>query len=80
MDYPGKGYPVTPCMDFYKAKTQSDGSPDKLKLIIVVRRDLQNKEMIGYTWYTTSSISTLKYFIVDYTNHKARVLQLGFIG
>ena len=38
-----EGEPVTPCMDVYKAKIQSDGSIDKLKLIIVVRGDLQNK-------------------------------------
>ena len=38
-----EGEPVTPCMDVYKAKIQSDGSLDKLKLIIVVRGDLQNK-------------------------------------
>ena len=42
-----EGEPVTPCMDVYKAKIQSDGSLDKLKLIIVVRGDLQNKEMVG---------------------------------
>ena len=41
-----KGEPVTPCMDVYKSKTQSDGSLDKLKLIIVVRGDLQNKEIV----------------------------------
>ena len=34
-----EGEPVTPCMDVYKAKIQSDGSIDKLKLIIVVRGD-----------------------------------------
>ena len=38
-----EGEPVTPCMDVYKAKIQSDGSLDKLKLRIVVRGDLQNK-------------------------------------
>ena len=38
-----EGEPVNPCMDVYKAKIQSDGSLDKLKLIIVVRGDLQNK-------------------------------------
>ena len=43
---PKDGEPVTPCMDVYKAKIQSDGSLDKLKLRIVVRGDLQNKEMI----------------------------------
>ena len=40
---PKNGEPVTPCMDVYKAKIQSDGSLDKLKLRIVVRGDLQNK-------------------------------------
>ena len=47
---PKDGEPVTPCMDLYKAKIESDGSLDKLKLSIVVRGGLQNKEMIGYTW------------------------------
>ena len=32
-----EGEPVTPCMDVYKSKIQSDGSLDKLKLIILVR-------------------------------------------
>ena len=43
IEYQNEGEPVTPCMDVYKAKIQSDGSLDKLKLIIVVRGDLQNK-------------------------------------
>ena len=47
---PKDGEPVTPCMDVYKAKIQSDGSLDKLRLIIVVIGDLQNKEMVGETW------------------------------
>ena len=38
-----EGEPVTPCMDVYKAKIQSDGSLDKVKQRIVVRGDLQNK-------------------------------------
>ena len=38
-----KGEPVTPCMDVYKAKIQSDGSLEKLKLRIEVIGDLQNK-------------------------------------
>ena len=41
--------PVTPYMDVYKAKVQYYGSLDKLKLIIVVRGDLQNKEFVRYT-------------------------------
>ena len=80
MNDPEKGYPVTPCMDFYKAKIQSDGSLDKLKLRIVVRGDLENKERIGYTWYTTSSVRNLNHFLADDFNHKARVRQLYFIG
>ena len=75
-----KGEPVTPCMDVYKAKTQSDGSLDKLKLRIVVRGDLQNKEMVGDTWSPTSSTRTLKYFLADAAKNKARVHQLDFIG
>ena len=71
---------MTPCIDFYKAKIQSDGSLDKLKLIIVVRGDLQNKELIGDTWYPTSLMSTLKYFLADASKNKARLHQVDFIG
>ena len=39
IEYQNEGEPVTPCMDVYKAKIQSDGSLDKLKLRIVVRGD-----------------------------------------
>ena len=67
-------------MDVYKAKIQSDGSLDKLKLRIVVRGDLQNKEMVGDTWSPTASMRTLKYFLADAAKHKARVHQLDFIG
>ena len=67
-------------MDVYKAKIKSDGSLDKLKLRIVVRGDLRNKEMVGDTWSTTSSMSTLKYFLADAAKHNARVHQLDFIG
>ena len=55
---PKKGEPVTPCIDVYKAKIQSDGSLDKLKLGIVVRGDLKNKEPVGDTCSPTSSMST----------------------
>ena len=47
---PEEGEPVTPCMDVYKAKIQSDGSLDNLTFRIVVRGDLQNKELFGDTW------------------------------
>ena len=75
-----EGEPVTPCMDVYKAKIQSDGSLDKLKLRIVVRGDLQNKEMVGDTWSPTASMRNVKYFLADAAKHKARVQQLDFIG
>ena len=77
---PEKGEPVTPCMDVYKAKNQCDGSLDKLKLIIVVRGDLQHKELVGYTWSPTAYMRTLKYLFVDAVKHKSRVYQLYFIG
>ena len=67
-------------MDVYKAKIQSDGSLDKLKLRIVVRGDLQNESLVGDTWSPTAFMRTLKYFLADATKHKARVHQLDFIG
>ena len=67
-------------MDLYKAKIQSDGSLDNLKLRIVVRGDLQNKETVGDTWSPTASMRTLKYFLEDSAKHKARVHQLYIIG
>ena len=67
-------------MDLYKAKIQSDGSLDKLILIIVVRGDLQNKEMVGDTWSSTASMRNLKCFPADAAKHKARVHQLDFVG
>ena len=50
IEYPEKDEPVTPCMYVYKAKIQSDESLDKLKLRIIFRGDLQNKELVGDTW------------------------------
>ena len=67
-------------MYVYKDKIQSDGNIDKLKLRILVRGDLQNKEMVGDTWSPTASMRTLKYFLADASKHKSRVHQLDFIG
>ena len=64
-----EGEPITSCMDVYKAKIQSDGSLDKLKLRIVVRGYLQNKEMVGDTWSPTASMRTLKYFLAYEAKH-----------
>ena len=79
IEYQNEGEPVTPCMDVYKYKIQSDGSLDKFKLRIVVRGDLQNNEMVGDTWSPTASMRTLKYFLVDSAKHKAIVHHLDFI-
>ena len=67
-------------MDVYKAKIQSGRSLDKLKLRIVVRWDMQNKEMVGDTWSPTASMRTFKHFLADASKHKAIVHQLDFIG
>ena len=80
MGEPEKGDPVTPCMAVYKANIQYYGSLDKLKLRIVVRTDIQNKDLIGYTWSPTYSTRTLKYFMENYVMKKARLHQLDFIG
>ena len=80
MDDSKKGDPVTLCMYVYKANIRSDGSLDKSKLIILVKGDLQNKEMIGYTWSPTALMRTLKYFLADVDNYKTRVHPLDFIG
>ena len=80
MDEPEKGEPVTSYMDVYKAKIQSVGILDKLKLIILVIWYLHNKEIIGDIWYNTASMKTLKYFLVDSSKHKSRLHQLDFIG
>ena len=61
-----------------RQKIQSDGSLDKLKLGIVVRGGLQDKEMIGDTLSPTASMRTLKYFLADAAKHKARVHQIDF--
>ena len=71
VEYPKKGKPVTPCMDVYEANIQSDGSINKLRSRIVVRGDLQNKELVGDNWSPTASMMTLKYFLADAAKHKA---------
>ena len=59
IEYTEKYEPVTPCMDVYKYKIKYYGSLDKLKLRIVVKGYLQNKELVGDTWSTTASMKTL---------------------
>ena len=73
--------PVTRCMDVYKANIQSDGSLENLKLriVVIVEVDLQNKETIGENWSPTESMRTLKYLLAGDSKHKPRVQQLDFI-
>ena len=52
-----KDEPVTPCGDVYRSKIQSDGSLDKLKLIILIIGDLYHKDLIGDNWSPTASLS-----------------------
>ena len=66
-------------MDVYKAIIQSDGSLEKLRSRIVVRGDLQNKELVGYNSSPTASMRTSKYFLEYESKNKARVHQLYFI-
>ena len=47
---PGTGDTVNQSMDVYKANIQSDGIIYKLRLIIVLRGDLQKRDLIGDTW------------------------------
>ena len=77
---PEKGEPVTPCMGVNKSKIQSDGSIDILKLRIVVRGDMHNKELVEDNWSPTSSTRTLKYSLIYTAKYRARVHQLDFIG
>ena len=49
-------------------------------MIIVIRGDLQNKEIIGYTWYPTEPMMTLNCLLAYSSKHKSRVLQVYLIG
>ena len=63
-----------------QGKIQYDGILDKFKLRILVRVDLNNKELVVDTWSPTYSMRTLMYFLTDAAKHKSRVHQLDFIG
>ena len=63
-----------------QGEIQSYGSLEKLRLIIAVIRDLQNKEMIWYIWDKIESTRTMKYLLWDASNPNTRVQQLDFIG
>jgi hypothetical protein len=70
----------TPVMDTYKVKIKSDGSLDKLKTRLVVRGDLQDKNITEDKWSPTASFRSLKMFLAHASRSKVRVKQLDFIG
>ena len=75
-----KGEPMTPFVDVYTAKIQSDESLEKINFRIVVRGYLKNKELVGDTWSQTASMRTIKCVLEDAVKHNSRVYQLDFIG
>ena len=50
-------------------KTESDVSLNRLKWRIMVRGDLQNKNLLGDNWSPPGSMRTLKYIFVDAVKH-----------
>ena len=67
-------------MKIFKVKIQSNGTLDKLKTRMVVRWDLQNKNISEDKWSPTASFRALKMFLAHAARLKVRVRQLDFIG
>ena len=61
-------------------KIQPDVILESVKLRIIVRVYLHNKDMIVDTLSPKASMITLNYFFVDASKHRSRVNQLDFIG
>ena len=80
VDEAEKGEAMTPYMNVYKAKIQCYGSQDKLKLRILVKGYFQNRDPIGYNWYPTCSMKTLKYLLEYSFKNKVILHQLDSIG
>jgi hypothetical protein len=70
----------TPVMETFKVKVRSDGSLDKLKCRLVVRGDLQDKNIAEDKWSPTASFCSLKMFLAHASRIKAQVKQLDFVG
>ncbi len=69
-----------PTMETYRIKLRSDGTLDKLKTRIVVRGDLQNKEISEDKWSPMAFMRAMKMFLAFAARLKVRVKQLDFIG
>ncbi len=63
-------------MEIFKVKIQSDGTLDKL----VVRGDLQDKNISEDRWSPTASFRSLKMLLAYASHLKVQVCQLDFIG
>jgi hypothetical protein len=70
----------TPVMETFKVKVKSNGALDKLKCRLVVRGDLQDKNITEDKWSPTASFCSLKMFLAHTSKTKARVKQLDFVG
>ncbi len=69
-----------PTMETHRIKLGSDGTLDKLKSRIVVRGDLQRKEISEDKWSPTASIRAMKMFLAHAARLKVRVKKLDFVG
>jgi len=67
-------------MEAFKIKVKNNGSLDKFKMRLVVRGDLQDKNVKEDKWSPTASFHSLKMFLAHACRIKARVKQLDFIG
>jgi hypothetical protein len=67
-------------MEIFKVKVKSDGSLDKLKTRLVVRGDLQDKNITEDKWSPTASFWSLKMFLTHASRLKVRVRPLDFVG
>jgi hypothetical protein len=59
-------------METFKVKVKSDGSLDKLKCRLVVRGDLQDKNITEDKWSPTASFRSLKMFLAHASRIKAQ--------
>jgi hypothetical protein len=75
-----EGETSTPVMETFRDKVKSDGSLDKLKTQLVVRGDLQDKNITEDKWSPTASFRSLKMFLAHSSRLKAHVKQLDFVG
>jgi len=80
IEKPRKGEQVVPTRPVPKAKSNSDGTLDKLKIRIVVRGDLQKSNEWEDTWSACAAIRTVKMFLALATSMKRRVKQGDFVG